>query len=181
MNTHTNSTRIRVGDVVEPLSLPTLAHGLLALPAQGYLHLQFRRFAGCPICNLHLQSFVRGHDRLVAADITTVVLFHSPPTEMLPYQATLPLPVVADGERAWYRRFGVERSLAGMLHPSAMAAAMKGMALAPFDPRKNDGGVDGLPADFLIDTRGVVVALKYGAHANDQWSVDDVVSLAQRP
>lgn len=173
-----STTRIRVGDVVTPLPLSTLAHGVLAMPARGHLHLQFRRFAGCPICNLHLQSFVRGHDRLVSADVTTVALFHSPPTEMLPYQSTLPFPVVADGERVWYRRFGVERSLASLLHPSAMAAAMTGMASVPFDPRKNDGGVTGLPADFLIDARGVVVALKYGEHANDQWSVDDVLALA---
>jgi peroxiredoxin len=151
---------------------------LSTVPARGLVHLQFRRFAGCPICNLHLQSFVRGHERLVAAGVTTVALFHSPASEMLPYQVALPFPVVADGEHAWYNRFGVERSVFALLHPSAMAAAITGMASAPFHPRKNDGGVNGLPADFLIDARGVVVAAKYGEHANDQWSVDDVVALA---
>jgi hypothetical protein len=36
----------------------------------------------------------------------------------------------------------------------------------------------GLPADFLIDPAGRVVALRYGRHANDQWSVDELVELA---
>lgn len=177
MNT-THASRLRLGDVVNAFALVTLAHGIVDVPAAGPVHLQFRRFAGCPICNLHLQSFVRGHQRLLTAGVSPIALFHSPPSEMLPYQAGLPLPVVADGERAWYRRFGVERSLRALLHPSAMAAAVAGMASAPFDPRKNDGGIDGLPADFLIDARGVVVAVNYGAHANDQWSVDDVIALA---
>lgn len=30
------------------------------------IHLQFRRFAGCPICNLHLRSIVRRHDEITA-------------------------------------------------------------------------------------------------------------------
>ncbi|WP_259464520.1 hypothetical protein [Streptomyces sp. TLI_171] len=31
------------------------------VPAGGLLHLQFRRFAGCPVCNLHLRSFAVRH------------------------------------------------------------------------------------------------------------------------
>jgi len=29
----------------------------------GLVHLQFRRFAGCPVCNLHLRSFASRHGR----------------------------------------------------------------------------------------------------------------------
>jgi len=35
-----------------------------------------------------------------------------------------------------------------------------------------------LPADFLIDSRGTLVACHYGSHANDQWSVDEVLRQA---
>jgi len=38
----------------------------------------------------------------------------------------------------------------------------------------------GLPADFLIASDGCVVARKYGRHADDQWSVDEIVELANR-
>jgi len=38
----------------------------------------------------------------------------------------------------------------------------------------------GLPADFLVAQDGRILALKYGVHANDQWSVDELLSLARR-
>jgi len=57
-----------------------------------------------------------------------------------------------------------------------------------------EGGRWGLPADFLIDrdstgdstddstgggaVGGTVVAVKYGEHAYDQWTVDEVLELA---
>ena len=45
------------------------------------------------------------------------------------------------------------------------------------------GGRLGLPADFLIapdgSKGGRVVACKYGAHVDDQWSVDDVLAQAR--
>jgi hypothetical protein len=31
------------------------------------VHLQFRRFAGCPVCNLHLRTVVTRHDEIRAA------------------------------------------------------------------------------------------------------------------
>jgi hypothetical protein len=35
-----------------------------------------------------------------------------------------------------------------------------------------------MPADFLIAPDGGVVARKYGEHADDQWSVDEILRLA---
>ena len=40
-------------------------------------------------------------------------------------------------------------------------------------------GSFGLPGDFLIASDGHVVASKYGAHAYDQWTVDEVLELAK--
>jgi hypothetical protein len=41
------------------------------------------------------------------------------------------------------------------------------------------GGRFGLPADFLIAPDGTVLACKYGVHAYDQWSGDDLLTLAK--
>ena len=41
------------------------------------------------------------------------------------------------------------------------------------------GGRLGLPADFLIAPDGRVMAAKYGEHADDQWSVDEMLALAR--
>ena len=50
------------------------------------VHLQLRRFAGCPICNLHLRSVVQRHDEIAAAGIREVVVFHSSAEELREYQ-----------------------------------------------------------------------------------------------
>jgi hypothetical protein len=40
------------------------------------------------------------------------------------------------------------------------------------------GGQLGLPADFLLDPRGQLVAVKYGQYASDQWSVGQLLEHA---
>jgi hypothetical protein len=42
------------------------------------------------------------------------------------------------------------------------------------------GGRWGLPADFLLGPDGCVLALKYGEHADDQWSVAELLAQAQQ-
>jgi hypothetical protein len=41
------------------------------------------------------------------------------------------------------------------------------------------GGPLGLPAEFLIAPSGQIKAVKYGTHAYDQWSVDELIALAK--
>jgi hypothetical protein len=50
----------------------------------------------------------------------------------------------------------------------------------PQPPREGESKL-GLPADFLIGTDGRILALKYGVHAYDQWTVDELLSLAREP
>jgi hypothetical protein len=49
----------------------------------------------------------------------------------------------------------------------------------PFRPANGRGGPLGLPADFLIAPSGWVNAVKYGTDAYDQWSVDELLTLAK--
>jgi peroxiredoxin len=171
-------SRRSVGESISPFSVATLSHGTLSVPSEGFTHLQFRRFAGCPICNLHLRTFAKQLPRLEQAGIRTVAFFHSSAETMKPYQGDLPFPVVPDFERRWYRTFGVERSLRAVLHPQAVRASLEGLASVPSSAFAGEGGMQGLPADFLVDGAGVIRALRYGAHANDQWSVEEVAGLA---
>jgi peroxiredoxin len=153
-------------------------------PSEGLVHLQFRRFAGCPICNLHLQSIVQRHDEIEAAGIREVVFFHSPAEELGKHTADLPFATVADPDKRYYRQFGVESSPRALLDPRAWVAIIRGVALTTLGRFRapavhQDGGHLGLPADFLIDTNGTVVAAKHGTHANDQWSVDELLAHAR--
>jgi hypothetical protein len=42
------------------------------------------------------------------------------------------------------------------------------------------GGPTGLPAEFLIAADGPIEAVKYGRHAYDQWSVEELLELARQ-
>ncbi|MBL8955293.1 MAG: AhpC/TSA family protein [Myxococcaceae bacterium] len=179
MSDSATTSKLKPGSIVAPFQVDTLAHGRLALPSSGVVHLQFRRFAGCPICNLHLRQFAREQGRLEAAGVKTVAFVHSSAEAMRPYQGDLPFATVPDAEKHWYRQFGVERSAVAMFHPRALWAAIKGSLTVKHNPLAGEGGMTGLPADFLLDAQGTVLALKYGAHPDDAWSVDEVIALVQ--
>lgn len=171
----TSSTRRLIGQQIERLELATLCHGTLLLPGPGLTHLQFRRFAGCPICNLHLREFAKGYDKLRAQNVELVAFFHSSAESMRPYQGSLPFPTVPDPGRNLYHLFGVERSWSAMLNSKAAWALLKGMASPSANPLAGGPDPNGLPADFLVDEQGVIVDLKYGTHADDHWSFEELL------
>jgi hypothetical protein len=49
---------------------------------------------------------------------------------------------------------------------------------APLPASPTNGNL-GLPADMLITADGCVAAIKYGDHAYDQWSVDELLAAAR--
>jgi peroxiredoxin len=146
-----------------------------------WTHLQFRRFAGCPICNLHLQSFIARHNEIVDAGIREVVVFHSSDAELLPYQGRFPFDVIGDPGKALYRQYGVGSSISALLAPKALGASLKGNLRRDKPALKGlpNGGILGLPADFLVASDGSVRAVHYGTHAYDQWTVDELLGLTR--
>ncbi|HSA50558.1 MAG TPA: AhpC/TSA family protein, partial [Yinghuangia sp.] len=130
------------------------------------------------MCNLHLRSIERRHDEIRAAGVTEVVVFHSPAAELREHVHALPFAVVADPDKLLYREFGVESSPRALLSPRAwgpilaslgrsVVRVLRGLDRLP--ESKQPQGRLGLPADFLIDPTGTVVACKFGEHVYDQW------------
>jgi peroxiredoxin len=183
------SERLEAGDIIERRALVAVSGETVILPdPERLVHLQFRRFAGCPICHLHLRSFARRHDEIEAAGIREVVLFHSTAEDLLEHTADLPFAVVGDPDRRLYAELGVESSPRALLDPRAWLPIVRAVLHSvwgivrdgrPAPPSNPAGGRLGLPGDFLIDSNGRVLACKYGAHADDQWSVDDLLRLVR--
>ena len=172
---------IEVGQVLAERELVTVSGDHVRTPdPERLVHLQFRRFAGCPICNLHLRSIVARHDEIVAAGIREVAVFHSSATDLVAHNQAVPFAMVADPDKRLYREFGVESSARALLNPGAWLPAIRGV-IHKRRPWALDlhGGPLGLPAEFLIDTDGRVLARKYGVHASDQWTVDELLVLAR--
>jgi peroxiredoxin len=177
------SEKLKPGQTVPKFSANDIHRKEVRFPEpQGRVtHLQFRRFAGCPICNLHLQSFVQRIAEVEKAGIREVVVYHSSDEQLLPYQGNFPFQVIGDPSKSLYKKFGVGSSLASVLNPGSWGASVKGMIAKDkpsigFPPK---GGPLGLPADFLIAADGRLIATHYGRHADDQWTVDEVLSTAQ--
>lgn len=148
-----------------------------AVVATLLIHLQFRRFVDCPICNTHIAELRRRARDIVAAGIKEVIVFHSSAKSIRSYQRDVPFTMVGDPKKALYREFGVKASL-GFLSRKALGAAVRGVANGHLGLRLA-GGPAGLPADFLIAPSGRITAAKYGTHAYDQWSADELIALAK--
>ena len=174
--------------LISPRVLEDVSGRPIPLPQEGALvHLQFRRFAGCPVCNLHLRSFVRRHGELESAGVREVVVFHSPADELRLHTADFPFAMIADPDKRLYAEFGVTSSPRALLDPRAWLPILRAVGFAiggllagtvrppPANPH---GGRLGLPADFLIAPDGRTIACKYGVHVDDHWSVDEVLSQA---
>ena len=183
-----NCPKMRPGEMIAARQLVTIHGEPVSLPGDNQLvHLQFRRFAGCPVCNLHLHSVIQRHADIQAAGMREVVFFHSNADELLRHAADLPFAVIADPDKRLYAEFGVESSPRALLDWRVWLPIIRGVGRslvgvirkhAPTPDANPHGGRLGLPADFLINNEGRVLACKYGEHAYDQWSVDELLRLA---
>ncbi|GAA2437890.1 peroxiredoxin-like family protein [Streptomyces lavendulocolor] len=186
----TSRRQLTPGSVVGSRTLAPVCGPPVTVPADDRLvHLQFRRFAGCPVCNLHLRSVVRRHDEIEAAGVREVVVFHSPAGQLREYAAELPFAVVADPGKRLYAEFGVGSARRALLDPRVWPHVLRALLRSTvmlvrgregLPSRRQPEGRLGLPADFLLAPDGTVLAVKYGEHAYDQWSVDELLELAAR-
>ena len=80
--------------------------------------------------------------------------------------------------KKFYKQFGVESSPLAILSPPAWGAMVKGNLARDKPAMKGfpENGPFGLPAEFLNSPEGKLVAVHYGSHAYDQWSVEDVLA-----
>lgn len=182
--------RVPAGARAPVRALQTLAGETIGIPDPDRLiHLQFRRFAGCPVCNLHLRSIVRRHGEIAAVGVREVVVFHSSEAELRPQVRDLPFDIVADPGKALYVAFGVEAGRRALLDPRAWLPIVGAISVGVWEillRRRRaevlaaEGGRLGLPADFLIGRDGRIAASKYGEHVYDQWEVDEILHLARQ-
>jgi peroxiredoxin len=111
------------------------------------------------------------------AGVREVILFHSEAKYIKDYHQQLPFDVIADPRRQFYKQYKVERSPMAILSPMALPNLIRGYRFKPAG--KQDSTPFGLPAEFLIDAEGCIVASHYSEHSSDQWTVDDVLRILE--
>jgi peroxiredoxin len=175
---------LKVGDVMKPLELETIHGKVIKVPDPKLkVHLQFRRYSGCPVCNLHMRSIAKRNNELLASDVREVAVFYSTRETMLEFQGQLPFDTIADPEKELYAKFGADRKMSPLsgLDPRSWIAAINALARAPTlkGARGNGENTMGLPSDFLINIDGKILAVNYGKRVDDHWSVNRVLSMAR--
>src|SRR5262245_4229128 len=179
-NKRVNRMKFKPGDLVPATTLESVTGEPIRLPDPSRLvHLQFRRFVDCPICNTHIAELRRRAREIEAAGIKEVIVFHSSATSIRSYQKNVPFVLVGDPKKDLYKGFSVETSFGFLSSLKALGAWTRGIAHGHFGLRSFPGGPLGLPGDFLIAPSGQIKAVKYGTHAYDQWSVDELIALAK--
>ena len=110
--------KIDIGNVIDKHGLATAAGELIEIPdAKRLVHLQFRRFAGCPFCSVHLRYFVQRHAEITAVGIREVVVFRSTAELLQRHHGNVPYTVILDPKGKLYTELAVTTHSEGSVKP----------------------------------------------------------------
>ena len=138
--------------------------------------LSFLRFASCPFCNLRVHELVKRFAEF-GNEFTIIAVFDSPLDNLVRHTEghKAPFPILADEANRFYREYGIEHSLSGVMKGMIlrMPTLIRGMFMG-YVPKTIKGSMTTMPADFLIDKHGIIQAAYYGNDEGDHLSFDQV-------
>ena len=167
--------RLEPGDPAPAFPASDYLGRMLPPPGRNGRLIAFFRYADCPICNLRIRDLRKRHNALSRAGLETLAVFQSPAAHLAESLGgeEWPFPLIADEPLEHYRAWGVETSWAGLLSPWSIATAFKAMAAGHL-PSRIDGPVHRMPADFVVDDKGVIALAHYGHDAGDHLPLEHV-------
>ncbi|TVX96717.1 redoxin domain-containing protein [Cohnella terricola] len=146
--------------------------------------LAFLRFSACAVCNLRVHHFIGRYSEWQRQGMDVIAIFESPEENMRRYVGAqnAPFPLVADPQAHLYDLYGVETSEEKLQATMADAntksfvaeAAAAGYALTP----EEGSNFNRIPADFLINERGIVRLAHYSSIVTDHLSFTVIDSFA---
>ena len=170
-------------DLATDITLPSIDGTIFNLDetkGKRYL-LSFFRFASCPFCNLRLNELVTRFGELDKG-FTIVAIFDSTIGNLQRHAKKhhAPFYILADETNKYYKEYGVERSLIGMLKGmfGRMPRLLKGMFIKGYIPLISKGNWLTMPVDILVDENGVIQTAKYGKDEGDHLPFDQIKSFS---
>jgi thioredoxin-dependent peroxiredoxin len=142
------------------------------------VYLSFERNAGCPVCNLRTHELLKQSQYFSKRDVKVIMVYESSPEKMKEYlgDTVYPFYFVADPKNELYNKYGVERSMGKVMKSifnGIIGKAMKGKKLFK-KAMKQDGNMDRIHAEFVVDAEGKLRAAHYGSYVGDHMSFEDV-------
>lgn len=148
------------------------------------LFLVFQRNAGCPVCNLRTHQLLSEADFFQSHGTVVVLVYESAVQKMKEYldDKVYPFHFIADPKNELYDRYGVERSFVKLL--KGMFSGLPGKVMAGkkfFDKSiSQDGNMDRVPAEFLIDKQGQIQYVHYNNYLGDDipmWKLKELIGI----
>jgi len=141
--------------------------------------LSFMRFAGCPVCNLRVHELLKQSEAFAKKNIKVVLVYESSRENMLAYlqEDKFPITFLTDPENTFYKAYGVEKSWSKFLSSffnGALAKVIKGQKLFVKKP-SNDGSVNRMGADFLLDENGKISIAHYANFMGDDLPIQTIL------
>jgi len=140
------------------------------------LMLSFYRYAGCPFCNLRVHKLTTLAPEWEARGLSLLAVFQSPAASILEHAGAepRPFPIIPDPEQQLYRRYGVERSWLGFAKSGLRIAELSEALRDGIRPGMPEGGMNRVPADFIIDEAGKIRLAYYGKDIGDHLPVEEI-------
>lgn len=163
--------KIKSGTKMKNIKLPSIDGSVFdteSISGKPFM-LSFFRFASCPFCNLRINKLVKNFNEF-GADFTIIAVFDSPLDNLIRHTEghKAPFQILADEENIYYKEYGIEHSMTGVLKGMffRMPTLLKGMAKG-YIPTTLKGSITTMPADFLIDREGIIQTAYYGRDEGD--------------
>lgn len=147
----------------------------------------FFRHAGCPFCNTRVHSLQKIQPELKAKGLEMIFFFESKKELLLGsnfHKTISPIPLISDPEKEWYDKYGVEssglKSAKGhftSFFQKVFEAKKKGL---PVHWMSGNESIKTIPAEFLIDERGIVRKVHYAKGLRDRMAMEVITDFAER-
>ena len=175
--------RLKPGDKIKGIQLPAIDGSIFDLESLNGkpFMLSFFRFASCPFCNLRVNQLVKRFDEF-GNEFTIIAIFDSPLDNLTKHTEghKAPFPILADESNKYYREYGIEHSFLGMLKGMLfrMPTLIKGM-FKGYIPFRFKGSLTTMPADFLIDRKGIIKVAYYGNDEGDHLPFETIKEFSK--
>ncbi|GAB4238885.1 MAG: hypothetical protein Tsb0034_14710 [Ekhidna sp.] len=147
----------------------------------------FFRHAGCPFCNTRVHGLQKHHPELKRKGLEMIFFFESKKELLLSshfHSEISPIPLIADPEKTWYEKYGVENS--GI---KSAKSHLTSFFQAVFEAKKKNlpvhwmsgkESIKTIPAEFLVNERGIISKVHYAKGLRDRMALDAIMDFADK-
>ena len=146
------------------------------------LMVSFFRFASCPFCNLRVNELVKRYAEF-GDEFIIIAIFDSPLGNLIRHTKGhhAPFFILADEDNKYYKEYGIEHSVLGVMKGifGRMPTLLRGIIQQRYLPTiVYKGSLTTMPADFLVDRKGIIQFAYYGKDEGDHLSFDKVKAFS---